>query len=356
LLAKLVARDFRNLEPLDWTPGEGSHLLLGGNGAGKTSLLEAVYVLATTRSFRAAQISDCARHRAGGFYLRGEVQGEARATLEVGWSEGARLRTVNGKATALAEHLAALPVVAWTTTAEAEVLVGAPQARRRFLDRGVVGMRPGAIEILGRFREALRQKRELLAARGAGVEIWNELLATYAAEVILLRDRYVSRLRDALADVLALSQLGFPPIELTYRPSPPAGLSGRAAIVAALDKLADRERRRGLPLVGPQRDELVILWGGHEIRRVASAGERKALSLMLLAAHGRVVQQAGRSPVYLLDDADTELSSHTLARVWAVFRPGRQVFVTSNRPQVWLTLDVDRAWEVERGALLPMSS
>lgn len=356
MLVKLLARDFRNLEPLDWAPGEGSHLLLGGNGAGKTSLLEAVYVLSTTRSFRAPQIGDCARHGAGGFYLQGEAQDDARVTLEVGWSEGIRMRTLNGKATALAEHLAALPVVAWTTAAEAEVLVGAPQARRRFLDRGVVGMRPAAIEILGRFREALRQKRELLASRGAGLEIWNEMVATCAAEVIVLRERYVGRLREALARVLVESQLGFPPVELTYRPSPPTGLAGRGAVAAALEKMADRERRRGLPLVGPQRDELTILWDGHEIRRVASAGERKALSLMLLAAHGRVVQEAGRNPVYLLDDADAELSAHTLAKVWTVFRPSRQLFVTSNRPQVWLTLEVGKAWEMEKGALSPLAS
>jgi DNA replication and repair protein RecF len=356
LLVKLVARDFRNLEPLDWTPGAGSHLLLGGNGAGKTSVLEAIYLLATTRSFRAAQIADCARHGAGGFYLQGEVEAESRVALEVAWSAGVRVRTVNGKATSLAEYLAVLPVVAWSTAAEAEVLVGAPQARRRFLDRGVVGIRPAAIEILGRFHEALRQKRELLLGNAAGLEIWNEMLATYAAEVIALRDRYVSLLRGELATVLAESRLGFPPVELAYRPSPAEGLAGRAAIVAALDKLADRERRRGLPLAGPQRDELTILWSGHEIRRVASAGERKALSLLLLAAHGRVVAAAGRSPVYLLDDADTELSAHTLSQVWTVFRDARQLFATSNRPQVWLTLDIGRAWEVERGALAPLAS
>ena len=68
MLTHLTARDFRNLEPLSWRPAAGSHLLLGGNGAGKTSLLEAVYALATTRSFRAAQIGDCARHGAGSFH------------------------------------------------------------------------------------------------------------------------------------------------------------------------------------------------------------------------------------------------------------------------------------------------
>lgn len=355
MLAQLTARDFRNLAPLIWEPQAGSHLLLGGNGAGKTSLLEAVYVLATTRSFRASQIGDCVRHGASSFHLASEIETDRRSTLEVGWVDGQRTRALNGKVTPLAEHLAVLAVVAWTSAAEAEVLVGAPKARRRFLDRGVVGIRPPALEVLGRYREALRQKRGLLAGDGAGIEIWNEMLAAYAADVIGLRERYVELLRGELATVIAEAGLPFPPIELRYRPSPANGLEGQQAIADALDRIAERERRRQLPLLGPHRDELEILWGGHEIRRVASAGERKSLSLMLLAAHGRVLEGVGRSPVYLLDDADAELSPQTLASVWKVFQGARQLFATSNRPQVWLTLEVGKVWEMEGGVLSLLS-
>jgi DNA replication and repair protein RecF len=351
MLTHLTVRDFRNLEPLCWQPEAGSHLLLGGNGAGKTSVLEAVYSLATTRSFRAAQIGDCVRHGAGSFHVQGEVDAGQRTTLEVGWMEGQRIRAVNGKLTPLAEHLGVLPVVAWTAAAEAEVLVGAPKARRRFMDRGVVGIRPVALEVLGRYREALRQKRGLLLADGAGIEIWNELLAATAADVIAQRHRYVELLKAHLARVLQASGLPFPAIELSYRPSPPTGLEGAEVIAAALDRMADRERRRQMPLLGPHRDELEILWGGHEIRRVASAGERKSLSLMLLAAHGRVMEEAGRPPLYLLDDMDAELAPGTVAAVWGVFAGSSQLFATSNRPQVWLTLDVGTIWEMERGQL-----
>jgi DNA replication and repair protein RecF len=312
-------------------------------------------VLATTRSFRAAQIADCARHGAGGFHLQGEVESDHRSSLEAGWAQGERVRGVNGKITPLAEHLAVLPVVAWTAAAEAEVLVGAPKARRRFMDRGVVGVRPPALEMLGRYRETLRQKRELLAAEGSGLEIWNEMLAAYAADVIAQRHRYVELLRLRLAEVVEQAGLPFPPIEIRYRPSPASGLEGQQAIADALDRVADRERRRQLPLLGPHRDELEILWGGHEIRRVASAGERKALSLLLLAAHGRVVDDAGRSPLYLLDDADAELATGTLAAVWGVFQGARQLLATSNRPQAWLTLDVGTVWEMERGELRLLS-
>lgn len=370
MLLHLTARGFRNLHPLDFAPAAGSHLLLGGNGAGKTSLLEAIYVLATTRSFRAAQIADCVTHGGREMALWGEVDAGRRAALAVAVVDGLRQRSVNGRPTSLTEHLSMLPVVAWAA-AEAAVLVGAPGERRRFMDRGVVAARPAALEVLGRYREALRQKRDLLVRDAAGIEIWNELLASTAAEVARLRAAYVEALRGALAEVLAeaadggaelpphpdgAARLHLPAVELRYRPSPPQAPEGAAVIAAALDRAADRERRRRQPLLGPQRDELEILWGGHEVRRVASAGERKALSLLLLAAHGRVVEAAGRQPVYLLDDADAELAPATVAAVWSVYArrvaaTGGQLFASSNRPQAWLTLDVGTLWEVAGGGL-----
>jgi DNA replication and repair protein RecF len=353
LLAHLSLLNFRNLEPLKWGPGPGSHLLLGGNGAGKTSVLEAAYVLATTRSFRTSRLEDCVRHQSEGFQLEGEVETDRRSTLEMRWIEGRRIRLLNGSTAPLAEHLAALPVVAWTH-AESEVLTGSPQARRRFMDRGVVGSRPVALDLLNRYREALLQKRGLLAAGGDGIEAWNEVLASTAAEVIHLRHAYVERLREVLGRVLAEAGVAFPAVELRYVPSPSGGREGAGVIKAALERAVERERLRRTPLLGPHRDELEILWGGNEVRRVASAGERKALSLLLAAAHGRVLESLGRRPLYLLDDADAELAPGTHAAVWSVFRHVSQVVATSNRPQVWLTLDVGKAWEMDRGRLKPL--
>lgn len=351
MLSLLKVQNFRNLSHLEWGLAEGSHLLLGGNGAGKTSVLEAIHVLATTRSFRTSQIQDCVQHETSGFNLRGEVNGERRAQLEVAFQSGERSRFLNGKSSSLAEHLGVLPVVAWTATSEAEILVGAPVARRRFLDRGVVGLRPGSLETLSRYREALFQKRRLLLEGGGGIEAWNDLLAGEAAAVIEQRSRYVELVRGHLQEVVVQAGLPFPSIDLRYRPSPSVGLEGKESILRALERMADSERRRRIPLVGPHRDELEILWDGHEIRRVASAGERKALSLLLLATHAAVLASGGRAPLILLDDADAELSPQTTASVWQVFVRARQVLVTSNRPQVWLTQEIGALWEMEKGVL-----
>ena len=148
----------------------------------------------------------------------------------------------------------------------------------------------------------------------------------------------------------------FPPIELRYRPSPAAGLEGRTAIADALDRIADRERRRQMPLLGPHRDELEILWGGTRSGRVASAGERKALSLMLLAAHGRVMEAAGAAaPLHARRHGRGAGAADRGRRLGDLTVAQPQLFATSNRPQVWLTLDVATLWEMERGELRLLS-
>lgn len=352
MLALLKARGFRNLEPLVWQPGVGRQLLLGDNGSGKTSLLEAVYVLSTTKSFRTSRIGDCARRGTESFHLEGEVEGERRTHLTSGWSRpDGRYRTVNGKTASRAEHLSVLPVVAWSS-AEAELITGPPELRRRLLDRGVVGLRPATLEVLSRYRRALAHKRELLVRRAprALVAPWNELMAAAAAEMSAARRRYVERLAEALEEVLEVAGLPYPAVSLTYRPSPRGGPEGRRAVFTELERAFERERAAGMALIGPHRDELEICWGGSAVRGIASSGERKALSLLLAAAHGRVLAAAGRVVVYLLDDMDAELSATTLRRVWEVFAGVGQLFASSNRPRAWEGLETDGGWQLEGGS------
>lgn len=354
MLVLLEARNFRNLADLDLHLSPGSHLFLGPNGAGKSSVLEAVYYLATSRSFRARQIADCLRHGAAGFSLVGEVEGESRLRLAAGFTEGKKFRSVNGKATSLADHLAVLPVVSWAT-GDAEILTGSPLFRRRLLDRGILGLRPTSLDALERFRRALLQKREILlrndASPGEELPSWNGVLAGAIAELAELRNQFFLRLKEQLGRVLSELDLPLPPIELVYRPSPSSALEGAEEIFRSLSRLVDREIRRGGPLVGSQRDEIEIRWGGREIRSVASAGERKVLGLALLAAHARVLIEAERAPLVLLDDADAELATATLGAVWKTFEPAPQIFATSSRPQAWLTVPVGRVWGVEKGTV-----
>ena len=350
MLVRLEARQFRNLAPLEQSFAPGSHLVLGANGVGKTSLLEAVYLLATTRSFRTPRIADCCRHGSTHYQLIGEVDTDRRARLELEWRGGQRQRTVNGRRTGLAEHLAMLPIVCWTS-ADSEVLVGPPLARRRFLDRGALGLKPTAIEAFSRYRQALHEKRQLLQRGGGELETWNQVLAAAASDLVVLRSAYTERLRRTLTTILEECRLGLGTIEVRYRPSLRCGLEGPEAIFEELMDAGERERVLQQSILGPHRDDLVIRWDGHDLRRVASAGERKALGLAVLAAHGRVIAEGGREPVYLLDDADTELDQDRLTALWRVFGAARQLFATSNRPEVWDRAQIDHRWHCREGRL-----
>ena len=351
MLVHLEVRRFRNLESQEQAFSPGTHLVLGGNGVGKTSLLEAIYLLATTRSFRTSRIADCCRHGASDYQLMGEVDTDRRAQLGLTWRDGQRLRTVNGRQTGLAEHLAVLPVVSWTS-ADSEVLVGPPLARRRFLDRGVLGLRPSAIDTLSRYRQALQEKRKLLQRGGQELETWNQVLAAAASDLVALRSAYVELLREALDKVLGECDLGLGAIEVHYRGSLRRAQEGPDAILEELMAVSERERLLQQPILGPHRDDLSIRWDGHNLRRVASAGERKALGLAILAAHGRVIAEAGRDPVYLLDDADTELDQDRLTALWTAFTTARQLFATSNRSHVWKSAEIEHRWRCENGRLL----
>ena len=354
MLKQLSASSFRNLEPLDVELGPGRHLILGANGAGKTSLLEAVYLLATTRSFRTPRVAECARHGASEFRLVGETS--ERYRLEVFLDAGQRERRVNGERTSLADHLAVLPVISWTAS-DGEVLTGAPEERRRFMDRGVLGLRPAALEVISRYRHALDGKKELLKAHRVDplqLGVWNDLQAQAAAELVQMRAAYVERLAKRMDELLDEADLGLPDVQLAYRPSPSEAPGGIDDIRQALDEAQSKEIELRQPLLGPQRDDLAIRWRDAEgqsraIKRIASAGERKALGLALLLAHGRVLQAENVEPVVLLDDVDVELDPDRLAKLWAITSGHAQVLVTSARPAVWETLETDHAWQVTIG-------
>lgn len=353
MLTRLFSRNFRNLEELSWRPPGGSHLLVGDNGAGKTSVLEAIYVLATTRSFRASRLVDCTRHGEEGFHLGGEAVQDGRTELEVALGPEGASRRLNGSLAKLTAHLAALPIVSWTA-ADLDWIAGAPAARRRLIDRGVVGLKPAAIDSLARYRRALEHKRVLLAHRqGSELDTWNGVLAAAADDLIVQRATHVEELSGSLSELLAETEVDLPGITLGYRPSPAAGGEGVERTLAAIEASRRSELERGSPLVGPHRDELEIRLAGYPARKVASAGERKLLGLAVTAARARLLAAAGRSPVLLLDDLDAELDERRLAACWSFFEPFSQLFVTSNRAAVWQPFGIESAWKLTCGKLSP---
>ncbi|MEM1177653.1 MAG: AAA family ATPase [Acidobacteriota bacterium] len=367
MLARIEFRTFRNLEPGSLELPAGGTLVLGENGAGKTSLLEAIYTLSTSRSFRARKLVDCIarpgvrRHSNGplgsevapptvdegagdgedeevsGFRLAGETRDRQR--LDLYFDGEQRRRRLNGEKVPLSRYLGVQPVIAWTVS-DLDVLIGPPAARRRFMDRGVVALRPSSIDGIARYRRALAEKRSLLqqGCRARDLEPWNLVLAAAAAGLMERRFDYVRRLERTLDTVAELCELDLGSIDLAYRPSPKGGETGEEVIIDRLEAEAEREIAAQVPLYGPHRDELRIRFRGAPVRDVASAGERKAIGLLLTAAHALLLEEADIEPVFLLDDVDTELDEKRLLGLWRYFGRAGQLLATSNRPFVFREL------------------
>lgn len=352
MVRSLTARSFRNLEALSWRPGPGVQLLFGGTGAGKTSVLEAIYVAATTKSFRTAQLRDCVSLEApeGGFRVELEAAIPERTRVAVRWTaEGGLERSLDGGASSLSEHVRALPLLSWSS-ADLETLVGAPEARRRMVDRGLVAERPAQLRLLADLRRALQHKREALAA-GAGerqLAAWNELLRPLMATLGGHRSDYVKRLAREVRERAARVPLALPEIGLSYRAD--CGVD-EEAVARRLEAVLGRERELQRVLAGPQRDRIELSWRSERVARVASAGERKSVGLILVAAQAELLEHRFRRPVLLLDDVDVELDRERLRALWPVVTGERQVVASSNRPEVFSELRLDGRWEVLSGRL-----
>lgn len=242
----------------------------------------------------------------------------------------------------LAEYIGHLVVVP-ITQAHAGIIRGAPQERRDFLDRGLLGVKPSYLRCLARYRRTLKQKAALLRAdargREAELSAWNDRLAEEGAEVTLERRAYFDELVAALAELQ--------PTFLPQQEPLAAGLSDilareeslpreRKAVAASLreqfERAAPREIAQRMSLAGPHRDAVSLSLAGRDIRRFASSGQqRNALLALKLAKVDVFRNRRGETPVLLIDDVDTEIDRTRLTRFLEHVGGRAQALLTSSK-------------------------
>ena len=187
ILERLSTENFRNLQPAETAFHPKTNIVVGRNGQGKTNLLEAVYFLATTRSFRTNRMASVFRHDALNVFVSGAVERDRLVrTLSVGLETGEtkkRVLMINGEKVTLPAYVGALAVFAYSS-ARLDVMRGTPEDRRRFLDRGIASLHPAYLEQLSRYTRVLKQRNALLAAHSLStLDAWdNELMV--AANVV----------------------------------------------------------------------------------------------------------------------------------------------------------------------------
>ncbi len=356
-VTRLEIGNLRQLEMVRLQPGPGLNLITGDNGAGKTSLLEGLHLLAYGRSFRG-------RVRDG--LIR---TGSAALEVFVEWTEtgGTRSRKaglrhdgqqwqgrLDGAAVShLGELCAALAVVTFEPGSHA-LVVGSGEPRRRFLDWGLFHVEHGFLPLWRRYARALKQRNALLKARGGDsqLEAWEFEMAAAGEPLTSLREHYleqlqphlsaiIARLAPALGDAMFVFQPGWRRAELSL---------GDALLLAR-----GRDLVAGFSSVGPHRADWRIDYSSLPARETLSRGQAKLTALaLLLGQAGHHAEQRGEWPVIALDDLSSELDRPHQQRVLQHLLDSRaQVFMTGTEaPQGLATLGGHATWfHVERGAL-----
>lgn len=335
-LEHLSIRGFRNLASVDLDPNPGINWLFGDNGAGKTSVLEAIYLLARGRSFRSAQIGAVIGHSAerlmvvghlmSSFDQEGVVMGVERD--ESGW----RGRVAGADCTRISEFAARLPVVLLEPDSHRLISDG-PHVRRQYLDWLLFHVEPIYLPIWQRYQKMLRQRNAALKT-GATSQLLDALDAPLVAAGEVINEMRGDRTIELLAATEALNQalgLRLPgAIQMVYR----KGHSAEMSLAGALAANRQKDQESGFTRAGPHRADLVLRFDGYPAAQESSRGQQKLLATLLLLAKWQLLaDRPDNPPVLLLDDPVSELDQAHLGQVMAWLETQqKQVWVTSTEP------------------------
>ncbi len=330
-LCRLEVIGVRNLRDVRMEPGPGLNVIAGDNGAGKTSLLESIHLLATGHSFRTRQLAPLLAQGAEAVQIAARVQGPAGTPsypAGIRKTQGETLVRIRGrKATGLAELARELPVLA--IHPESHVLVaGPPGQRRAFLDWGAFHREPDFQGVWQRYRRLLQQRNAALRAGGdlRQLKAWDEALAEEGEYLDALRRAYLEVLRAGLAE-LGRDWPTAGALDSEYR----RGWPENQSLGEALSRNLARDRGAGFTHVGPHRAEVIWRLDERAAADVASRGQQKTLVIMLKLAQARVLKaEKGGAPLMLVDDLPSELDTAHRDRVMGLLRAlETQVFVTA---------------------------
>jgi len=323
-LSEVRVNDLRCHPRISWHCEPGVNLLTGENGCGKTTLLEAVFMMGHGRSFRQARDPFLARHDTSGFHIHGKWTRYGPVHVGVtGGGSGVKIFLQGRQLQRRSDLTETLPVLVESPQA-ARLIDGIPAERRRWLDQMMLYCYPQVLKHYQAYLRCLMQRGRLMRRRAAGseIEVWEEQMAVHGSVLVRVRNELVAALNQELADELSLSETQ---LRLHMQNSAPDQID---VWVAKLRE--QRSHGQYILRIGPHCDRLQMHYGKRDIRAVGSRGQQKLAGIALRLAECRLrMQHRGLIPVLLLDDCFEALDPYRRDRLVArlISHPG-QVLMT----------------------------
>ncbi len=330
-LSRLTVTAVRNLHPVTLLPSPRINLLYGANGSGKTSVLEAIHLLALARSFRSTRLQPVIQYEQESCSVFAQLQREDGqfSSLGIARDRHSDLQIrIDGENVRSAAQLAQLLPLQLINPDSFRLLEGSPKIRRQFLDWGVFHVEPRFLSAWQRLQKALRQRNSWLrhgTLDSVSQAVWDRELCLASEEIDGYRRDYLQALKPVFEQTLA-ALLPLQDLTLSYF----RGWDKERELQAVLDASLLRDRQLGHTQAGPQRADLRLRLAGHNAVDVLSRGQQKLVVCALRIAQGHLVNRARRKQcIYLVDDLPSELDEqHRHALCGLLQDLNCQVFIT----------------------------
>lgn len=336
-------RNYRNYDTLTLDSFGNVNLIIGRNAQGKTNLLEALLVLALTKSHRTSKDKELISFGNNQAIVYAEVEKKyGTVKLELQLSNMGKKAKINSlEQRKLSDFVGTLNAVMFAPE-DLEIVKGTPGVRRRFLDMEIGQVQPSYLFHLQQYQKILLQRNNLLKQSfGKGPEIltmldiWNEQLVEHGVKIIKKRKQFIRKLQKWAQGIHEGITGGGEKLELSYIPSfGEADEEDEAVLLEQfmikLSQTKDQEIRRGVTLCGPHRDDLAFYINGNEAQVYGSQGQQRTTALSLKLAEIELIhEEIGEYPILLLDDVLSELDPYRQTQLIETFQSKVQTFITA---------------------------
>jgi DNA replication and repair protein RecF len=334
-LSLLSLKNFRSYSDLELPLKPGITIFLGRNGEGKTNIVESVLYLAFLSSHRTATDQPLVQLGNNSAYVRSKIQQpdrEVTVELEINADKANRAR-INQNPVRSQKELFGLVQCVYFSPEDLDLVRGDPAERRRFIDQLLILRSPRLAGVITDYERAVRQRNSLLKSRAgySSLESWDQQVAQFGGEIIAARLALLADFEPVFSGVYKeISEKK--PARITYKcsidnPSTDPALN-TAAMLVKMAEIKGQEIERGLTLIGPHRDDLLLHLGDHFVKGYASHGESWSIALSLKLASYKLLKNEGASPILILDDVFSELDEERRDQLVELARSAEQTFIT----------------------------
>ncbi|GGH29824.1 DNA replication/repair protein RecF [Paenibacillus segetis] len=339
----LSLQHYRNYDALTLNSFGNVNLIIGRNAQGKTNLVEALFVMALTKSHRTAKDKELISFGSDHAIVTTEVEKKyGTVGLELRLSSQGKKAKINGlEQRKLSNFIGSLNAVMFAPE-DLEIVKGTPGIRRRFLDMEIGQVQPSYLFHLQQYQKVLVQRNNLLKQSwGAGpemgtmLEIWNEQLVEHGVKIIKKRKQFIRKLQKWAEQIHEGITRGEERLRLSYVPSFGEAEEEDEAVLLQqfmikLSQMKDQEVRRGMTLSGPHRDDLAFHINDNEVHVYGSQGQQRTTALSLKLAEIELIhEEIGEYPILLLDDVLSELDPYRQTQLIETFQSKVQTFITA---------------------------